>query len=271
MRNGDVVGRRVEHMMGTVFSLDLRDPVPLAVVDGVIEWLHWVDATFSTYRDDSDISRLGRGEIGLADCAPEVAQVLAACDELEAVSGGAFSAYYDGVLDPSGYVKGWAIEHAAAMLTAAGSRRHAVNGGGDVRVVGRPSAERPWQIGVADPLAPPQLATVVALVDAGIATSGTAERGLHVIDPVAGRPATALASLTVVGPDLALADAYATAGLVKGAQARTWLEGLDGYEAFGVSADGVRWQTSGFAAWVATFTADSQAEHREGSAAQTTL
>lgn len=271
MRSGEVLGRRVEHVMGTVFSIDLRDPVPMAAVEGVVEWLHWVDATFSTYQPLSQISRLGHGEVGLDACAPEVAEVLAACDGLEQVSGGAFSAYYGDTLDPSGYVKGWAIEQAAAMLTEAGSGRHAVNGGGDVRVVGRAAPDRPWQVGVADPFAPERLAAVVAVVDAGVATSGTAERGRHVIDPAAGAPATELASLTVVGPDLALADAYATAGLVKGRWARTWLEELDGYEAFAVTAAGVRWQTSGFARYAPSFTADSQQGHRDAAAWSRTL
>jgi len=107
---------------------------------------------------------------------------------------------------------------------------------------------------VADPFDPSRLATVVALVDGAVATSGTAERGLHVVDPRTGAPVTELASVTVVGPSLTLADAYATAALVKGRHARTWLEDLSGYEAFAVTSDGLRWQTSGFAQWVAPFT-----------------
>lgn len=264
MRDNEIVGRRVERVMGTVFSLDLRDPVPLPVVDGVVEWLHWVDATFSTFRHDSEISRLDRGEVTLEECCDDVVEALAQCALLERRTDGAFSAHCGGRLDPSGWVKGWAIERAAAMLREAGSTRHAVNGGGDVRVVGRPQPDRPWQIGVADPFDPSRLATVVSLVDGGVATSGTAERGLHVLDPGTGRPVTDLASVTVVGPSLALADAYATAALVRGRRARTWVEGLAGYEAFGVTASGVRWQTAGFQQWVATFTADSQPDHRDG-------
>src|SRR5579859_2187376 len=113
--------RHAEHVMGTVVSFDVpdssRDDGSLAAAIG---WLHWADATFSTYQADSDVSRLGRGEIPLADCAPEVGTVLAACDALRARTGGYFTAYPDGTLDPSGYVKGWAVEHAAAMLTEAG-------------------------------------------------------------------------------------------------------------------------------------------------------
>jgi thiamine biosynthesis lipoprotein len=261
MRDGQMVGRHVEHVMGTVFSLDVRDPVPLAAVDGVVEWLHWVDATFSTYREGSEICRLDRGELTLEECCDEVVDVLARCAMLERRSGGAFSAHATGHLDPSGLVKGWSVEVAAAMLTDAGSSRHAVNGGGDVRVVGRPEPGRAWQIGVADPLTPGGLATVVSVVDGAVATSGTAERGLHVVDPATGATARELASVTVVGPDLGLADAYATAAMVKGRDARPWLEEQNGFEAFAVTADGLRWRTSGFDRWAAPFTANSQADH----------
>ena len=261
MRDGQMVGRHVEHVMGTVFSIDVRDPVSFAAVDGVVEWLHWVDDTFSTYQDDSEICRLDRGEISLEDCCDEVVDIMARCAMLERRSGGAFSAHAGGRIDPSGLVKGWSIDVAAGMLTAAGSSRHAVNGGGDVRVVGRPEPGRAWQIGVADPLTPGGLATVVSVVDAAVATSGTAERGLHVVDPTSGEMATELASVTVVGPDLGLADAYATAAMVKGRHARTWLEEQLGYEAFAVTAEGVRWRTSGFDRWAAPFTANSQPGH----------
>jgi len=121
--------------MGTVVSFDVpdwagRDAAGGAVLDRAVRWLHWVDATFSPYRDDSDVSRFGRGSVALADCAPELAEVLAACAEVSARSDGYFTAWPGGRFDPSGYVKGWAIERAAAMLTAAGSAEHSVNGGG---------------------------------------------------------------------------------------------------------------------------------------------
>jgi thiamine biosynthesis lipoprotein len=87
--------------MGTVFSIDIRPPgVDQAALDSVITWLHWVDATFSTYRQDSQISRLGRGELSLAECAPEVTEILDRCAELEAETAGYFSAWIGGSLDP---------------------------------------------------------------------------------------------------------------------------------------------------------------------------
>ena len=240
--------------MGTVVSFDVAAPFAGDALAAAVRWLHWVDAVFSTYRTDSLVSRLGRGEIGVGDCPPQVADVLAACETLSAASGGYFSAWYAGTLDPSGYVKGWAIERAAAMLTAAGSASHCVNGGGDVRCAGArrtgPDGAEPWRIGIADPRPPlgrGALCAVVAGQDFAVATSGVAERGAHVIDPVRGEPATGLLSVTVVGPDLALADAYATACVAMGHPAALdWLAGLDGYDGFGIRADGSFWETAGF-------------------------
>jgi thiamine biosynthesis lipoprotein len=232
--------------MGTVFSFDLRPPhVPAAVLEDVVAWLHRMDATFSPYRHDSDISRLARGDITLARCAPEVGEILGLCDRLRETTAGCFSAYASGILDPSGVVKGWAVESAAVMLRRAGSRNHSVNGGGDLRLDGGPAPGRPWRIGIADPLRPGAVGTVIAGRDLAVATSGTAERGAHILDPRTGLPAEGLASVTVVGPSLTTADAYATAAFVMGDAARDWIEGLPGHEAYAVAADGRSWTTSG--------------------------
>ena len=245
--------RHAEHVMGTVVSFDV--PVSARAngsLDAAIAWLHWADRVFSPYRPDSDVSRLGRGEAEIGACAPEVAEVLAASARLSEESGGYFTAYPGGRLDPSGYVKGWATERAAQLLTRAGSANHLVNAGGDVQCAGARTADpcdrAPWRVGIADPLRRGGLALVVAARDCAVATSGVAERGAHILDPHTARPATGLASLTVVGPSLTLADAYATAAFAMGpALARDWTESLDDYEAFAITSDGQTWQTPGFA------------------------
>jgi thiamine biosynthesis lipoprotein len=241
--------------MGTVVSFDVPGFAGEAGGTGAlgqaVRWLHWVDAAFSPYREDSDVSRYGRGSVTLAECVPELTEVLDACAEINALSGGYFTATPGGTLDPSGYVKGWAIERAAAMLTAAGSAEHSVNGGGDVQCVGDRGPGQLWRIGIADPLRAGSLALVVTGRDFAVATSGVAERGPHIINPHTGQPATGLASITVVGSGLALTDAYATAAFAMGSAARDWVESLDGYEAFAITARGADWQTSGFRAYLA--------------------
>ncbi len=227
-----------------------------------------MDRIFSPYRPDSDVSLLAAAEVTVDGCAPEVAEVISACTAVRLCSGGYFTAAPGGVFDPSGYVKGWAVERAAAILSAAGSTNHLVNGGGDVQCAGgRPrsglgaanvpgstasSGEEPWRVGIADPFHRGRLALVVEAADSAVATSGTAERGAHIIDPHLGHPATGLASLTVVGPSLALADAYATAAFAMGpTRARDWTESLPGYEAYAITSGGDTWQTTGFAPHIA--------------------
>jgi thiamine biosynthesis lipoprotein len=255
--------RHAEPVMGTVVSLD----VPArARADGSLEaavsWLHWVDRVFSPYRADSDVRLLADGAVTVDGCVPELAEVIDACAFVAELSGGYFTDTPSGRFDPTGYVKGWAVERAAAVLSAAGSVSHLVNGGGDVQCAGGrlvPAAGpggRPqtvaWRVGIADPFRPGQLALVVNAADCGVATSGTAERGPHIVNPRAGRPAAGLASLTVTGPSLALADAFATAAFAMGpGLAREWTEALDGYHAYAITDTGETWQTSGFAAHVA--------------------
>ena len=221
---------------------------PGGALGEAIRWLHWVDETFSTYLPGSDISRLARTEIALADCAPEVAEVLAACDALREQSGGYFSAYPAGTLDPSGYVKGWAVERAAAIISKAGSAAHTVNGGGDVQCVGSRPTGDPWRLGISDPFRPGTLALVVAGRDFAVATSGIAERGAHIMNPITALPAAGLASITIVGPSLTSADAYATAAFAMGpALAREWTRSaIEGYEAYAIVPDGTTWHTPGF-------------------------
>ncbi|MFB7323138.1 FAD:protein FMN transferase [Streptomyces sp. NPDC056190] len=230
--------------MGTVFSFDVRggrsDAVAAALGEA-IAGLHRVDEVFSTYRDDSQLSRLARGELTVAECDPEVAEVLELGAEAERVSEGWFSLRYQGSLDPTGIVKGWAAERAARRIAAAGASGVSVNGGGDVQLLGAPDAQRPWRVGVSDPLRPGGLAAVVSAAgtsELAVATSGTAERGTHIVDPSTGRSAvTDLVAVTVVAPSLTWADCWATAAFAMcSREGLAWLESLPDVEALLITA-----------------------------------
>jgi thiamine biosynthesis lipoprotein len=241
----------VEAVMGTVVTFDVRTPGDhTSAIAAGCQWLHDVDATFSPFRPASEISRLGRGELTRADASPLVQSVLTACDELERETAGVFSVRRErGQLDPCGYVKGWAGEAASRLLVARGAIDHAINAGGDVRVHGNPSPGSPpraWHTAITHPHARDAVCAIVATGDAAIATSGTAERGAHIVNGRTGEPATALASVTVVGPDLTRADVYATVGLALGLDAPDWLRTLDGFEAYVVDAAGYEWSTAEF-------------------------
>jgi FAD:protein FMN transferase len=218
----------VEHCMGTAFTIDIRDPGEWAgAIADAVDWLHRVDAVFSTYRPDSDISRIRRGELRVADADPDVGRVLELCAQVQLATGGAFTAVPGGRLDPTGLVKGWAIERASELLRGHGAANHAVNGGGDLQLAGEAGSGRPWTVGISAPSDRSRIVRTVTGRDFAVATSGIAERGQHILDPFTGRPALAVASATVTGPSLTFADGYATAAFVLGGESLRW--DFDGY------------------------------------------
>jgi len=233
--------------MGTAISVDVRDAdVSRSALDDVFAWFRRVDGVFSPYKEDSQISRLGRGEIAVAECDHDVAWVLGRCADIRDATGGYFDARASGRLDPSGLVKGWSVEVASGMLVERGSTNHCINAGGDIRLRGEPEPGRPWNAAIAHPLLAGRLTVIVAGRDLAVATSGTAERGLHVIDPLTGLPAAALASVTVVGPELTLTDSFATAAVAMGVDAPRWLDRLEEHDAYVIDAGGHVWWTAGF-------------------------
>jgi len=239
---------RVEMIMGTAIILDIAAPPPDidAVADRVFAWFDEVDRRFSTYKPDSEVCRLDRGEIDRAHLSPDMVHVLDACEDMRERTRGYFDAYATGRLDPYGYVKGWSVQVASDRLLDAGVADHCVNAGGDIRIRGTGPDGEPWRIGVAHPWQHDKVAWVVAGTDLAIATSGTYERGLHVIDPFTGQPASYLCSVTVTGPDLAAADAYATAALAMGRSGLDWLAALPGYECAVVTSDREAFTSDGF-------------------------
>src|SRR5258706_14185422 len=134
--------RRTESVMGTMATVELRPPLPMRLADRLLTevfgWLHEVDARFSTYRADSEVSRLNRGEIALADCSDDMRLVLAECARLWQGTDGYFGAYANGQLDPAGFVKGWSVQVASERLAAAGAGNHFVDAGGGIPTPGRP-------------------------------------------------------------------------------------------------------------------------------------
>jgi thiamine biosynthesis lipoprotein len=226
---------RVEHIMGMPIVVAVRDGDVDALLDEVFDHFRRIDGTFSTFKEDSEISRIRRGELAVDDASDEVQHVLARCDELREETGGYFDADIctPGGIDPSGLVKGWAVDEAAAILDRADVGEYAVNAGGDIRTRGR------WTIGIQHPLDRQAIAKVVEGDDLAVATSGAYERGEHVRDPHTGAVPDGVLSVTITGPDLATADAYATAAYAMGARrAPGWTARLQGYEAMTILADG---------------------------------
>jgi FAD:protein FMN transferase len=230
---------RVEEVMGLPVGVDVRDDgIEPGALDRAFGWLRWVDATFSTYRAGSEVSRLNAGTLALGDAASEVRAVLARCETLRERTRGCFDVRARGALDPSAFVKGWAVEAVASMLVAEGARNLCVHAGGDVRVRGERAPGLPWRVGIQHPHLRHRTAAVLHARDLAVATSGAYERGGHIVDPRTGEPPEGVLSVTVLGPDLGTADAYATAAFAMGLEGPAWSAGLDDYEALTILSDG---------------------------------
>ncbi len=245
---------RTEAVMGTVVSFDIRaatvpPPAVTASIDGAIAWLHEVDRRFSPFRADSEISRIGDGLLNERDAHPDVRHVVAMADALAEASGGAFDARRwrtDGRLDPCGLVKGWSIQVAADRLVEDGVTAFGITAGGDVTVHGDgPDRRGPWRVGVRHPDRPDRVAAVLAVRDTAIATSAAYERGAHIRDPRSGATPSGVRSMTVVGPSLTWADAYATTAYVLGLDGLDWVAAHDGYDAYAITWDDTVCWTAG--------------------------
>ncbi|MFI6760716.1 FAD:protein FMN transferase [Micromonospora sp. NPDC050417] len=219
-----------------------------AIRDAVAE-LRAIDLTYSPARPESLVSRLRRGEIA-ADAYPPLADLVQRCAAMRAATDGWFDAWaVPGGFDPGGLLKGWAVERAAARLRAAGSADYAVLSGGDLVVQGRAPHGGPWRIAVhqraavprpnegrypinrTHPGGTPHAPLTLELTSGAIGSSGVAGRVDHVVDPHTGEPARQLAATTVLGPDLSVADAYATALYAAGPAGLDWFPTSNGYRA----------------------------------------
>ncbi|MDR7251060.1 thiamine biosynthesis lipoprotein [Nocardioides sp. BE266] len=240
--------RQVVHVMGMPVSLALRGR-HAATAAGERAWLEAVatlrdvDRVFSTYRADSHVSRLDRGEIGLSECPPDVAEVLAIGELARVQSGGAFDVRRPDasgrlVLDPSGVVKGWAVERAARSLVRLEDTDVCLSAGGDMVCHVADPARDPWLVGIEDPHDPSRVVARVPVRQGAVATSGAAHRGAHIVDARTGVAATGVAQVTVVGPDLTWADVDATAAYALGAGALAWLSTRPGRTGLVVWDDG---------------------------------
>ena len=217
-------------------------------VEQVFSYFDSIDQRFSTYKPQSEISKINRNEIPASSYSEDMKTVFALCeDTLRATHG-----YFDirtsrGTYDPSGLVKGWSIYHAAQMLAGFGYQNFYVDAGGDIQVSGVNEKGGSWSIGIKNPFQEKEIVAVVYLENQGIATSGTYIRGQHVYNPKNKHaPITDVVSLTVIGPNVYEADRFATAAFAMGKDGIAFIEGLDGFEGFSIDAQGMGIATSGF-------------------------
>jgi len=210
------------HTWGTVIFVDassstISESEIQSAIDRTQSFFYQVDNIFSTYKDQSEVSRLRRGELSIADCNADLQEVWGLCVVAKELTDGSFDPWcVEGGFDPSGYVKGWAADRAITILKSAGVEHIQINAAGDLSLAGGVEPGKPWSIGIRHPEEAHTIVKVFDITDGAIATSGTYERGSHIKDPHTGLIAIGARSATVYGPDGGVADALATALIVAG-------------------------------------------------------
>jgi FAD:protein FMN transferase len=261
----------VAQIMGLPMSIHIRGPrargeAVAAAVASAFAGLRVDDAMFSTWLPDSQVSRIRDGRDRLVDAHPRILHVAALCELAGHRTGGAFSAWLPGPdgrqrFDPTGLVKGWAVEQAfTALLTdlrTLGPHDALVCAGGDIAVSCTRTDTPSWVIAVEDPRDRNRTLRTVQLRTGAVATSGTAARGTHIVDPATGAGASGLLSATVIGPKLTWADVYATAAFVKGPGALPWLATVTDHAGILLGTDGRVATVSGLTPPVQTFRGSS--------------
>lgn len=234
-----------EGIMGMSVAVEVLDECDGSDVDEVLDYFHEVDEMFSTYKRTSEISKINRKELRIEDASPEVKKILRLCEETRSLTHGYFDIHVEGVLDPSGLVKGYAISEASKRLIKKGYKNFYIEIGGDIDIRGFKNGQK-WKVGVRDPRDTTTSKGVLHLTNVGIATSGTYERGMHIYDPIKKKLANEVSSLTVIGPDVYEADRFATAAYAMGKKGIDFLDTIEGVEGYMIARDGKEYLTEGF-------------------------
>jgi thiamine biosynthesis lipoprotein len=235
-------------------------PVILEVVDSdvtseafekVFDYFGYVDRKFSTYKPDSEISRINRNELTLEESSDDMKTIFRLAEQTRQETGGYFDIMRNGNFDPSGIVKGWAIYNAAEILRECGFENYYVDAGGDIQVSGKNGQGQNWRLGIQSPFSTNEIVKVLSIQGGGVATSGTYVRGQHIYNPKNnGKPLTGIVSLTVIGPDIYEADRFATAAFAMESSGIAFIEELEGFEGYMIDQKGMATYTSGFEDYV---------------------
>ena len=240
----------IELIMGMPITIEIADSEHAMLAADAFRYFRAVDSRYSTYKADSEISRINNG-LPRAAWSPEMRRILGMCEATKRQTNGYFDIQHNGMLDPSGLVKGWAIWEAAKRLRRQGAQNFYIEAGGDIQAYGKNPEGQPWAVGIRNPFEPDVTIKVLRIKNKGIATSGTYIRGQHIYNPH--QPAVQLrdvASLTVIGPNIYEADRFATAAFAMGTAGIGFIEQTTGLEGYMVDDKGMATLTSGFQEYV---------------------
>lgn len=245
--------RETRLIMGMPITVEIVGDAGGQAAMAAFQYFCDVDARFSPYKSESELSLLNRGELVDSHRSVEMDEVLALSELTRHETLGFFDIRRpDGRIDPSGLVKGWAIRNAARLVDGIGHHNYCIEAGGDIQCRGHNEKGKRWRVGIRNPFAADEIVKVLVPGDAGVATSGAYVRGQHIYDPHAGSaPVEDVASITVIGPDIYEADRFATAAFAMGRGGIAFIEDTIGLEGYSIDREGVATMTSGFQRFVA--------------------
>lgn len=241
--------RESRSRMGMTVTVEIADMTATQrILDEVFHYFESVDKQFSTYKDTSEISHINRGEITPSKFSDEMKEVFALAEKTHIESHGFFDIHTPkGTYDPSGVVKGWAINNAAHLIASCGYKNFFIDAGGDIQSSEHTAEGKPWSVGIKNPFNAQEIVKVIYPKGKGVATSGTYIRGQHIYNPHAPQsPLEDVVSLTVVGGNVCDADRYATAAFAMGTQGIHFIEELRGFEGYAIDKHAIATMTRGF-------------------------
>lgn len=233
-------------IMGMPITVAIADPAADAQdLADIFDYFHAIDERFSPFKETSETSAVDGG-LPERNWSDEMRRIVALAEKTKQETDG----YFDIMtpqhkFNPVGIVKGWAIKNAADILRRAGFKNFFVDAGGDIATGGTNAQGGKWRVGIKNPFRQDEIVKTLYVTDGGVATSGTYIRGDHIYDPHTGRPATDIASMTVVGPDVCEADRFATAAFAMGRAGISFIESRPDLEGYLIDKNGVATMTSG--------------------------
>ncbi len=243
--------KRKKIIMGMPVTVDIADKNATdEAINEVFSYFHYIDKKFSTYKKDSEISLINRGELSSKKWSLEMKKILDLCEKTKKETYGYFDININGIIDPSGLVKGYAIYNGARILKKIGYKNFYVEIAGDIQAEGFNEKGKKWKVGIQSPFNLKEIIKIVYLTNKGIATSGTYLRGKHIQNPKINSAADEIAGITVIGPNVYEADRFATAAFAMGEKGINFIDGLKGFEGYMIKKDKTAVMTSGFGQYV---------------------
>jgi thiamine biosynthesis lipoprotein len=259
--------KRTELIMGMPITVEIVDKAKsekqkVNGVEEIIDYFRGVDERFSTYKETSEISLINAGKIALEQYSETVKEIFRLAEQTKKETDGYFDIQRNGTIDPSGIVKGWAIQQAADLLKQRGFTNFYIDAGGDIQVSGRNKEGKQWTVGIRNPFNKQEIVKALRIEEEGVATSGTYIRGEHIYNPRKKIPDLSLVkqagslrppvrddnrvvSLTVIGPNVYEADRFATAAFAMGEKGIQFIESRDGLEGYMIDKNGIATMTTG--------------------------